>query len=185
LPDQAEAMVQYAIEQLSLPSPDGRPARLYQHVDDPTWLLQLAEWSSREAFEAHRQADRPPGTPEQLQRLAACRLYQRLALFERVLTPVPALHLHIVEGPARTHARRRDLALAYHRSRVRGRPGLVLLQVYEAVDGGPGLLVISGWETIALLQQAAEDQDRAILDAASGGTARRFVGQVLADTTDP
>jgi quinol monooxygenase YgiN len=179
-------MIQRSIEQLSLPSSNvagRRSARLYQHVDDPAWLLYLAEWSSREAFEAYRQADPMPGTLDQLQRLPAYRLYQRLALFERVFAPVSTVHVHIVEGLAQTHAMRRDSALAYHRSGVRGRPGLVQLEVHEAIDGVPGLLIVSGWETVSLLQQAEQDQERAMLDVASGGTAQRFVGRALVDTT--
>ena len=154
-------------------------------MDDPTWLLYLAEWSSREAFEAYRQAAAMPGTPDQPRRLPACRFYRRLALFERVLTPVSIVHVAIVDGPAETHAARRDLVLAYHRSGVRGRPELVLLQVHEAVDGVPGLLIVAGWEIVGPLPGAGRDLERALLDrlAASGGTVQRFVGRVLAETT--
>ena len=179
-------MIQRSIEQLSLPSSSvagRRFARLYQHVDDPTWLLYLAEWSSQEAFEAYRQTAPMPGTPDQLQQLPAFRFYRRLALFERVLAPVPVVHVAIVDGAAETQAARRDLALAYHRSGVRDRPELVLLQVHEAIDGAPGLLVISGWEASAPLAQASQDLERALLDqlVASGGTARQFVGRVVAE----
>ena len=181
-------MIQRSIEQFSLPSGSvagRRFARLYQHADDPAWLLYLAEWSSREAFETYRQSTPMPGTPEQFQRLPACRTYRRLTLFERVLTPVAVVHVAVVDGPAESQVARRDLALAYHRSNVRGRPELALLQVHEALDGGPGLLVISGWAAVEPPPGAGQDAERALLDRllASGGTVERFVGRVLAETS--
>jgi quinol monooxygenase YgiN len=187
-PDEVEAMIQRSIEQVSLPSGSvagRRLARLYQRVDDPARLLYLAEWSSREAFEAYRRPAPTTGTPDPIERLPACRLYQRLALFERVLTPVPIVHATIVEGAAETHTARRDVALAYHRSGVRGRTELVLLQVHEAIDGVPGLLIVSGWEGIAPLPRAGQDLEQALLDqlAASGGTTQRFVGRALVEST--
>jgi hypothetical protein len=154
-------------------------------VDDPTRLLYLAEWTSREAFEAYRQFAPMPGTADRFQRLPACRLYQRLTLFERVLTPVSVVHITTVDGPAETQPARRDLALAYHRSDVRGRPELVLLRVHEAIDGVPGLLIVAGWEGGEPPPPAVQDLERALLDRllASGGTVHRFVGRVLAETT--
>jgi len=126
-----------------------------------------------------------PGAPEQFQELPTCRFYHRLALFERVLTPVSVVHVDIVDGPAQTHAVRRDLALAYHHASVRGRRGLVLLQVHEAVDDPSGLLVLSGWDAALPLQRADQDLERAMLDQllASGGTAQQFVGRVLVETS--
>ena len=181
-------MVQRSIDQLALPSSSvsgRRVARLYQHVDDPTWLLSLAEWSSREAFEAYRRSSPMPGTPDQPQRPPSCRTDRRLTLFERVLTPVATVQVAIVDGPAETQAARRDLVLAYHRSDVRGRPEPALLQVDEALDGGPGLLVIAGWAAGGPLPPAGQDLERVLLDRllASGGTAQRFVGRVLAEAS--
>lgn len=188
-PGQAEAIVQRAIEQLALPSSDvagRRGARLYQHVDDPAWLLYVAEWSSREAFDAYRQSAPMPGTPDQFQQVPTCRSYRRLALFERVLTPVSIVCVDTVDGPAQTHAMRRDLALAYHRSGVRNRPGLGLLHLYQAIETVPGLSIVSGWETGEQLQQAERAPEHALLDqlVANDGTRRRFVGRLLAETTD-
>ena len=185
-PGQAEAIVQRAIQQLSLPSSNvaGRGgARLYQHVDDPAWLLYLADWSSRTAFDAYRQTSPLPGTPDQFQQAPTCRYYRRLALFERVLIPVSTICVEIVDGPAETHAARRVRALAYHRSNVRNRPGLVLLQVYEASDHPPGLLIVSGWEASGQIHLPDRDSERAMRDVAAGGTTRRFIGRALAETT--
>ena len=45
--------------------------------------------------------------------------------------------------------------------------------------------MISGWEANAPLPVAGQDLERALLDqlVASGGTAQRFVGRVLVETT--
>ena len=178
-------MIQRSIEQLSLPSHDGRIVRLYHHVDDPTWLLYIAEWSSREAFDAYRQGAPMPGTPDQLQQLPLWRFYRRLALFERVMTAVPIISFGIVEGQPVTHAARRDLALAYHRSGVRGRPGLVLLHVHEALEPASGLLIVSGWEATTQVEQGAQGPERTMLDqlAANGDTSQRFLGRALFEAT--
>jgi quinol monooxygenase YgiN len=183
-PDQADAVIQRSIEQLSLPAHEGRIVRLLQHVDDPAWLLYLAEWDSREAFEAYRRSAPLLGTVDQLQQPVVSRFYRRLALFERVMSAGPVISADLVDGPAQTHAARRDLALAYHRSGVRGRSGLVLLHVHEALDPPPGLLVISGWEGMTQLQQADQAAERTMLDqlVANGGAVRRFVGRALIET---
>lgn len=82
-------------------------------------------------------------------------------------------------------ADRRDLALMHHRSRVRGRSDLVLLHLYESVDGGIGLLIVSGWENTGPLQQADQDPEKDLLErlVANGGTLQRFVGRPVAETT--
>ena len=54
-------------------------------MDYPAWLLYLAEWSSREAFQAYCQEAPTPGAPDPIERLPACRTYRRLSLFGRVL----------------------------------------------------------------------------------------------------
>jgi len=61
-------------------------------------------------------------------------------LFERVLTPVHLAYADIVDGPAASHAARRDLALAYHRATLRQGSSLVLLMLHEAIDDPAGLL---------------------------------------------
>jgi quinol monooxygenase YgiN len=187
-PGQAEAIVQRAIEQLSLPSSTvvgRRVARLYQHVDDPARLLYLAEWDSREAFEAYRQTAPMPGTPDQFQVLPVCRFYHRLALFERMLSPVQVAYADVVDGPAQTHAVRRDLALAYHRANVRDRSSLALLMIHETADDPTGLLIISGWDATMPLQRSGTDPDLALIQqlAATGATVEQFVGRAVAETS--
>jgi hypothetical protein len=91
----------------------------------------------------------------------------------------------ILDGSPETHAAQRDLALSYYREGVRSRSGLVLLHVYETVDDGPGLLIVSGWESTTLSQQVDRDPEWDFLDrlAASGGTAQRFIGRPLGEAT--
>ena len=179
-------MIRRSIEQLSLPSSSvagRRSARLYQHVDDPAWLLYLAEWTSREEFDAYHQVSPMPGTPDQFQRLPDCRIYRRLALFERVLTPVSIIRADILDGSPETHAAQRDLALSYYRSEVRDRSGLVLLHVHETTEARPGLLIVSGWERADPPQLVDRHPEPDPLDrlTASGGTRQRFVGRPLAE----
>lgn len=186
-PDQTEAVVQQAIEQLSLPSQrvaGRRFARLFQHGDDPAWLLYLAEWTSREAYDAYRQAAPMPGLPDRFQQPPSTRFYQRLALFERVLTPVARVSVDLVDGPAASHPIRRDQALTYHRSNAHAQPELVLLQVHEALDAEPSLLIVTGWGTAHPSQQHGQTIEQELLDRliANGGTVRRFVGQAVVES---
>jgi quinol monooxygenase YgiN len=186
-PDQTVAVVQRLIEQLSLPSRSvaGRHcARLFQHGDDPAWLLYLTEWTSREAYDAYRQAAPMPGLPDQFQQLPSTRFYRRLALFERVLTPVARVSVNVVGGPAASHPIRRDQALTYHRSNAHAQPDLVLLQVHDALDAEPALLIVTGWGTAHPNLADARTIEQALLERliANGGTVRQFVGHAVVET---
>jgi quinol monooxygenase YgiN len=186
-PDQAEAVVQRAIEQLSLPPQrvaGRRFARLFQHGDDPAWLLYLAEWTSREAYDAYRQTAPMPGLLDRFQQPPSARFYRRLALFERVLTPVARVSVDIVGGPAASHPIRRDLALTYYRSNAHAQPDLVLLQVHDALDAEPSLLIVTGWGTAHPSLADARAIEQTLLDRliANGGTVRRFVGHAVVET---
>ena len=110
LPEHADAIIQLAIEQVSLPASSvagRRVARLYQHVDDPAWLLYLGEWDSRAAFDAYRATAPQPGRLDQHRQPPTCRVFRRLALFERILTPVGLACADIVTGPPASSATRR------------------------------------------------------------------------------
>jgi quinol monooxygenase YgiN len=186
-PDQVEAVVQRAIEQLSLPSQrvaGRRIARLFQHEDDPARLLYLAEWTSREAYDAYRQTAPMSGLPDRFQQPLSTRFYQRLALFERVLTPVARVSVDLVDGPAASHPIRRDRALIYHRSNAHTQPELVLLQVHEALDAEPSLLIVTGWGTAQPNFADARTIEQSLLDwlMANDGTVRRFVGHTVVET---
>jgi quinol monooxygenase YgiN len=188
-PGEAKAVIQRAIEQLSIPSQNvvGRhSARLFQRIDDPAHLFYVGEWESREAFEAYRVRAPMPGRPDQFQARPICRLYRRLALFERVMIDIQAAHASIVDGPAETHDVRRNLALAYHRASARGRPGLVTLTIHEALDRPAGLLILSGWE-IADAQAPPEIRaDQALVEQlqVAGGSVQQFVGRTLIETPE-
>jgi hypothetical protein len=101
-----------------------------------------------------------------------------------MLVPAAFVHLSIVDGPAASHAIRRELALAYHRSAATAGPDLVLLQVHETVERDPSLLVVTGWEALAPshppAHRAAQELHGRLV--AAGGTARQFVGQAVAET---
>jgi quinol monooxygenase YgiN len=185
-PEHVDPIIQQALEQLSLPSSSvagRRFARLYQHVDDPTRLLYVGEWDSREAFEAYCANARQPGRVDQFQQPPLCRVYRRLALFERMLTPVGLAYADIVDGPPESHAARRDLALAYHRTSLRSHTSLALLMIHEAVDDPAGLLIVSGWQSDAPLSQATPSPDDRLIGQLrdTGATVGQFVGRTLAE----
>ncbi len=164
--------------------PGRRNARLFQHVEDPTRLFYVAEWDSREAFEAYRLSAPMPGRPDQFQAHPVCRAYRRLALFERVMTEVQSAHATIVEGAAETHAVRRSLALAYHRASARGQSGLVVLMMHEGIDDPATLLIVSGWQSADRSGTLEPHADRALVDQlqAAGGSVQQFVGRTRAET---
>lgn len=188
LPAHIEAVIQRVTEQFELPSSTvagRRFARLYQHVDDPAHLLYIGDWDSRAAFEAYRAMASQPAIPELYHQPPTCRVYRRLALFERMLTPIDVASVDIVTGPRGSHAARRDLALAHHRASMRSRASLVFLAIYETIDDPAGLAIVSGWQAGAPLAQPGATPDGALIDRlrAAGATVEQFVGRALAETT--
>jgi hypothetical protein len=185
-PEHVDPIIQQALEQLSLPSSSvagRRLARLYQHVDDPTRLLYVGEWDSREVFERYWAGTSRPSTPDRYQRPPTIRMFRRLALFERMLTPVGLAYADIVDGPAASHTARRDLALAYHRASLHGLSSLALLMIHDAVDDPPGLLIVTGWQSDAPLGQGASSPDNRLAEQlrGTGATVEQFVGRPLAE----
>ena len=161
-----------------------RFARLFQHVDDPTWLLYLGEWESRAAFEAYQATAPQPATLAQYRQPPTCRVYRRLALFERMLVPVTLTYADLVIGAPASHATRRDLALAYHRASRPSQPNLALLAIYEALDDPAGLAIVSGWQAPGPLVRQRTAPDSALVAElrATGATVEQFVGRALAET---
>jgi quinol monooxygenase YgiN len=187
-PEHVDPIIQQALEQLSLPSSSvagRRFARLYQHVDDPTRLLYIGEWDSREVFETYWAGARQPGVAEQYTQPPTPRVFRRLALFERMLTPVGLAYADIVDGPPASHRTRRDLALAYHRASLRSQSGLALLMIHEAVDDPASLLIVSGWQPDAPLSQGAPSPDDRLAEQlrGTGASVEQFVGRTLAEAT--
>lgn len=177
--------MQQAVEQLASQSAPGRrSARLYQPLEDRTALLYVAEWDTREAFEAYRQHAPMPGSADQHRQHPACRFYRRLALFERVLTPIERAYASIVDGPAASHPVRVDLALAYHRESVRTQPHLTLLTIHEAIEGPRGLLLLCGRRASVSPHPHDDEPARALMERllATGATVDELVGHVVADT---
>ncbi|MFN8635286.1 MAG: antibiotic biosynthesis monooxygenase family protein [Chloroflexota bacterium] len=186
-PEHAGAIVQQAIAHLSGHGIDGRrSARLYQPLDDRTSLLYVAEWDSREAFEAYRQTAQMPGSPEQYRELPVCRVYRRLALFERMLAPVRHACAIVVDGTPATHAACQGLALAYHRASLHGQSDLVLLTIHETTDERPGLLVLWGWGSALGHEPLLPDSARQLIERfrATGATIEEMVGRALVDAAD-
>jgi hypothetical protein len=154
-------------------------------VDDPARLLYIGEWESREAFEAYRVSTQQPGAADQYRQPLVCRVYQRLALFERMLSPVGLACADIVDGPPASHGARRDLALAFHRTSLRSRSNLAMLMIHEAVDHPPGLVIVSGWQPDVPLAQQRPTPDPALIEQlrATGATVESFVGRMLAESS--
>jgi quinol monooxygenase YgiN len=187
-PGQEEAAVDVVLSRLALPSSTivgRRFARLFQHLDDPTRLLYVAEWESREAHEALTRAMPLPGIPDQFVCPPTFRYFRPLTSFERMLVPIGIASAVIVDGPADTHLARRAAGLAYHQLVAHQRRGLVLLALYETTDPPPGLLMLVGWESLAAFRQAYEAAGPKLVDQLIGddGVAHRFLGTVRAETT--
>jgi len=187
-PGQEEAIIEVVLNRLALPASTivgRRFARLFQHLDDPTRLLYVAEWESREAHEAVTRTMSLPGTPDQFVCPPTFRYFQPLTSFERMLVPIGIASAVIVDGPAETHVARRAQGLAYHQIAVKQRRGLVLLALHEAVDSPPGLLMLVGWVSLAAFRQAYEAAGPKLVDQLIGddAVAHRFLGTIRAETT--
>jgi quinol monooxygenase YgiN len=188
-PSFLDDVIQRATAQLSTPSqtvPGRRHARILQHLDDPNYLLYVAEWESRKAFDAYRDTAAVPERTDQFQQLPTFRHYQRIALFEHVFATFDIVCVDRVQGPADTHAARRALALHYHRCEARQQAGLVLLVTNERAEDPQELLLVSGWRAPSPDGHPGQLPDHHLLGQlrATGGVVNRFIGRRLLATPD-
>lgn len=190
-PGHEDAILQMAAEQFS-PSGqvvEGRHyARLYQHLDDSTRLLYVAEWESEAAFNAYRATEPYPSHREQLQSVPSIRFYRRLANFERVSLRADLACVCFVSGPPEQHDAIREAALQLHHGAARREPGLVSLVTSERDEQPASLVIASEWQRGSPVGSQHHIQDAHAPDEqllapllAAGATLDRFVARHLLD----
>src|SRR6266498_1483116 len=79
--------------------PGRRWSRVFQGHEDPTSFLFLAHWDSREGFERAYDGRQPHPAEALLDRPVTPRFFQSLVAFERVMVPVVARSVLMIEGP--------------------------------------------------------------------------------------
>jgi quinol monooxygenase YgiN len=162
--------------------PGRRFARIFQHVQEPTRLLEIEEWQQADDFRRHVEA------PNRTELLGACAVPPRTSALERLqhyrhMPHQPTALSCAIISAAPDHAddierficdeQRREALVA---------DGLVLRAVYR-LDGVAGqLLVLHAWRTRADLDayDATGERMHVGVLAHAGATTELFTGEIVA-----
>jgi len=163
------------------------PIRLFQAARDPTILLTVSTWASREAYrESTRDQDLSAidalsvGPPER-------RFCQRIKLYESVYEPVVAVSSILVDCPSEVRDALADYLTRESKEFVVGQPGCVLRVVYADEDDPSTFFVLSGWSSLEAWQRFIGDPVQSARAAirARGGRVEQFVEGHTRAEVDP
>jgi hypothetical protein len=162
--------------------PGRRWSRVFQGVDDPTAFLFLAHWDNREAFEQAFAVGQSPLSEPVLHR-ADPRFFQSLVAFERVMVPVTARSVLLIEGAAKMLPPLRSYLLDLFETYREVAPGLVNCIVGEETAPTPTLLLVNSWQTPAGLDAARASMTAEFVNrvASAGARFHRYQGIAASD----
>ena len=189
-PGQAEAVVTHVQRVIEACLPHvlrHEPIRLFQATRDPTILLTVSTWASREAYrESTRGLDLSAidalstGPPER-------RFCQRIKLYESVYEPVVAVSSILVDCPPPVRDTLADYLTRESKEFVVAQPGCVLRVVYVDEDDPCTFFVLSGWSSLEAWQRFVGAPVQAAREAirVRGGRVERFVEGRTRAEVDP
>jgi quinol monooxygenase YgiN len=189
-PGQAEAVVALVRRVIETHLPHvvrHEPIRLFQARRDPTILLTVSTWASREAYrDSSRGQDVSAidalsvGPPER-------RFCQRIKLYESVYEPVVAVSSILVDCPPAVRDALADYLTRDSKEFIVAQPGCVLRVVYVDEDDPCTFFVLSGWSSLEAWQQflGAPVQTAREAIRARGGRVEEFVEGRTRAEVDP
>lgn len=188
-PGQEAALLAAAAHLIQAPPtavPGRRSVHLLQGVDEPAALLFVAEWDSREAYEARlesidvdaRVAALLAGPPQRY-------FFRPLLTLEIEGRPLQVATAALVETrPPVRQAVHRYLLKEASRA-VRSRPGFAQRRLYVGWDNPDFLLLLTTWDSLAALESFVTDIGGDLTNTLRGlgATVQRFVGHLQAGVT--
>jgi heme-degrading monooxygenase HmoA len=161
--------------------PGRRWSRVFQGVDDTTAFLFLAHWDSREAFEQAFDARQAHLREPALLQVSRPRFFQSLVAFERVMVPIAARSVILIEGSAAVLSSMRTYLLDLFETHRESQPGLVNCIIGEEIAAPPTLLLVNSWQTSAGLDAARASMTTEFVTtvAAAGATFHRYQGVAI------
>jgi heme-degrading monooxygenase HmoA len=159
-----------------------RSARVLQRVQDPADFLWLAEWESREAYDANLN-----DVQRELELLAAGprerSFLEVVHSSEYIERRVAALTCVVVNATAQTVAQARDMMQTRGKALLEANPGFAARYLYRDVERAHRLVAVLGWSSLAAAEQAVQIIDRhadELVDAL-GLERQSFVGRVAVE----
>src|SRR4051794_33778535 len=168
-------------ERLDFPKgrlPGRRWSRVFQGLGDPTAFLFLAHWDSREGFVRAYGGRSPHQAEALLARPVEPHYFQSLVAFERVMVPVVARSVLVIDGPptAMPLLPPYPLDLFQTHPGALPRPGPRI--VGEETSPTAILLLVTGWQTAAGLDAVRDVMtvDFTARIAGAGATLHHYLG---------
>jgi heme-degrading monooxygenase HmoA len=145
--------------------PARRDARVFQRLNYPTHLVEIAEWDTPADYEHLRQTARYQEALASGSRPARVEHLTRLRLFARMSVPATVAGCVLLTVPARSAVALEAFILGDVRHGVEAAAGLVTHEVYRVEPEAGRLLVVHSWRTIEDLERFRAG-DRRQYDAA-------------------
>jgi quinol monooxygenase YgiN len=140
---------------------DCRSARLFQALGDPSHLLYVAEWDSREAFEAHARHVRTAALDALAVESEGPYYCRELYSYEDMARRAEVVACAIGEAPPESAAAMRALASDLGRTASQV-PGLIFYRLAEDVERPGRLVILHGWDSEASLARARGPAGRSV-----------------------
>jgi quinol monooxygenase YgiN len=161
--------------------PGRRSTRVFQRLDDPTQLLALSEWASKDAFEQFRQwptfADTiaVSGPPPRIE------LLEPLRRFERIEQRVGVVACSMITASAEDTAVVQEYLLEDAHREVKSADGLIRRELFRSRTHVGQLLLVHSWRSLADLERFRARYSAQAELARLGATVERFTGMLTTE----
>jgi len=133
--------------------PGRRGTRLFQRLNYPTHLLEIAEWDTVAEYEQLRRTASYQAATVLSDPPARIEYLTRLRLFARMSVPAAVVGCVILTNPPEHAEALEAFVLGDARHSLEAAPGLVTHEVYRMGSGGDRWLVVHSWRTIEDLER--------------------------------
>jgi len=163
--------------------PGRRDARIFQRLNTPTDLLEIAEWDRQADYEQIRYAARCRAPDQEAVPSTRTEYLTRLRLFARMSAPAVIVGCTMLTAPPEHADALGTFVLGEVPHGDDAPPGLVTHEVYRVGAEDRRFLVVHGWRTLEDLERyrAANRARYVETYQALDATADRFTGVVAAE----